>query len=59
MNKEKKKRKTEENKCERNGFILISLAYASALFYGWVERFKKKKDRRMSEQEQESGKGRT
>jgi len=58
MNKEKKKRKTEENKCERNGFILISLAYVSALFYGWVERLKKK-DRRMSEQEQESGKGRT
>lgn len=31
-------RKAEGNKCERNGFILMSSAYASALFYARVER---------------------
>lgn len=49
--KKKKKRKTEENKCEGNDFILISLVYVSASFYAQVERLKRK-DRRMSEQEQ-------
>lgn len=51
MTKEKKERKIEENKCESNGFILISLAYVSALFYAQIERLKRK-DRGMSEQEQ-------
>lgn len=38
VNKRNKKWKTEENKCERNGFILVSFAYASALVYARVER---------------------
>jgi len=41
----------EQNKCKRNDFILISLAYASALFYARVERLKRK-DGEMSEREQ-------